>query len=82
LDIADVNRGHVPLRLVNVMCVNLHPLAFILHFAGQLYIASKLVCTLLEAMARSLSVAITSVSSAKVADVVSGEIGRSAVNSR
>jgi hypothetical protein len=34
-----------------------------------------------EAMAGSLSVAITAVSSAKVADVVSGEIGRSAVNS-
>jgi hypothetical protein len=57
-------------------------LAFILHFASQLCIASKLVYSLLEAMAGSLSVAITAVSSAKVADVVSGEIGRSAVNRR
>jgi hypothetical protein len=49
----------------------------ILHFASQLCIASKLACSLREAMAGSLSVAITAVSSAKVADVVSGEIGRS-----
>jgi hypothetical protein len=42
---------------------------------------SKLVCSLLEAMAGSLSVAITAVSSAKVVDVVSGEIGRSSANS-
>jgi hypothetical protein len=64
------------------MCIDLDPLAFILHFASQLCIASKFVCSLLEAMAGSLSMAITSVSSAKVADVVSGEIGRSLVNSR
>jgi hypothetical protein len=64
------------------MCVDLDPLAFILHFASQLSIASKLVCSLLEAMGGSLSVAITAVSSANVADVVSGEIGRSARNSR
>jgi hypothetical protein len=50
-----------------------------LHFVSQLCTASKLVCSLLEAMAGSLSVA---VSSAKVVDVVSGEIGSSAVNSR
>jgi hypothetical protein len=68
--------------MVNLMCVDLDPLAFIRHFASQLCIASKLVCSLLEAMAGSLSVAITAVSSAKVADVVRGEIGRSAVNSR
>jgi hypothetical protein len=53
---------------------------FILQFASHLCIACKLVCSLLEAMAGSLSVAITGVSSAKFADVVSGEIGRSAVN--
>jgi hypothetical protein len=47
------------------MCVDLDPLAFILHFASQLCIASKLACSLLEAMAVSLSVAITAVSSAK-----------------
>jgi hypothetical protein len=63
------------------MCVDLDPLTLILHFAGQHCIASKLVCSLLEVMAGSLSVALTAASSAKVADVVSGEIGRSAVNS-
>jgi hypothetical protein len=44
--------------------------------------ASKSVCSLREAMAGSLSVGITAVSSAKVADVVSCETGRSGVNSR
>jgi hypothetical protein len=65
-----------------MMCVNLDSLAFILHVASQLCIASKLACSLLEAMAGSLSVAVTAVSSAKVADAVSGEIGGFAVNSR
>jgi hypothetical protein len=64
------------------MHVDLDPLAFILHFASQLCIASKLVCSLFEAMAGSLSVAITAVSYAKVADIISCEIGRSAANSR
>jgi hypothetical protein len=68
--------------MLNVMCLDLDSLAFILHFARQLCIACKLVCGLLEAMAASLSVAIIAVSSAKVAYVVSGEIGRSAANSR
>jgi hypothetical protein len=68
--------------VVNVMCVDLGPLAFILHFASQLCIASKLVCSLLEAIVGSLSVAITALLSAKVADLVSGQIGRSAVTSR
>jgi hypothetical protein len=63
------------------MYVDLDPLAFILQFASQLCIASKLVCSLLEAMAGSLSVTITAVSSAKVADVVYGKIGRYTVNS-
>jgi hypothetical protein len=79
LDVVDVNRGHVLLRVLNVTCADLGPLVFILHFASQLCIASKLVRSLLEAMAGSLPVAIPAVSSAKVADVVSGEIGRSAV---
>jgi hypothetical protein len=74
--------GHVPLRVVNVMCIDLDQLAFFLHFASQLCIASKLVCSLLEAMAGSLSATITAVSSAKVADIVSGEIDRSVVNRR
>jgi hypothetical protein len=63
------------------MCADLYPLAFILHLASQLCVAIKLVCSLLEAMDGSLSVAFTAVSSTKVTDV-SGEIGRSAVNSR
>jgi hypothetical protein len=42
--------GHVPLRVVSVMCVDLDPLAFIHHFASQLCIASKLVCSLFEAI--------------------------------
>jgi hypothetical protein len=37
--------------MVNAMYVDLDPLAFILHFASQLCIASKLVCSLLEAIA-------------------------------
>jgi hypothetical protein len=68
--------------VVNVMCVDLDPLAFILHFASKICIACKLFCSLCEAMAGSLPVAITVVSSAKLADVVSGEIGTSVVNSR
>jgi hypothetical protein len=59
----------------------LDPLAFILHVVNQLCIASKLACSLRESIAGSLSMANTVVSSAKVADVVSGEIGRSALNS-
>jgi hypothetical protein len=64
------------------MCVDLDPLVFILHFVSQLCIARKLVCSLREAMAGLLSVAITALSSTKVADVVSGDTGRSAVNGR
>jgi phosphatidylserine synthase len=64
------------------MCVDLDPLAFIHHFVSQLCVASKLVCSLREAMAGSLSLAITAVVSAMVADVVSGKIGRSVVNSK
>jgi hypothetical protein len=40
--------------VVNVMSVDFDPLAFILHFASQLRIASKLVCSLLDAMVGSL----------------------------
>jgi hypothetical protein len=67
--------------MVNVMCVDLDALAFIFHFASQFCIASKFVCSLRDAMAGSLSVAITAVSSAKVPDVVCGDVGRSAANS-
>jgi hypothetical protein len=50
--------------VVNVICVDLDPLAFNLHFTSQFCIASKLVCSLHEAMAGSLSVAVAAVSSA------------------
>jgi hypothetical protein len=65
--------------VVNVLCVDSDIFAFSLHFGSQLCIASKLVCSWSEAMAGSLSVSIT-VSFAKAADVVSGEIRRSALN--
>jgi hypothetical protein len=60
--------------VVNVMCVDLDALAFILHFARQLCIASKLLCSLREAMAGYYCWV--------VYDVISGKIGRSAVNRR
>jgi hypothetical protein len=45
-------------------------------------IASRSVCSLCEAMSGSLSMVTTAVSSAKVAVVDSGEVGKSAVYSR
>jgi hypothetical protein len=47
-------------------------------FLNQFSIASRLVCSFCEAIAESLSVATTAVSSAKVAMIDSGEVGRSA----
>jgi hypothetical protein len=64
---------------VNVTWIDLHSLAFILHFLNQFWIASRLVCSFCEAKVGSLSVATTAVSSSKVAVVDSGEVGRSAV---
>jgi hypothetical protein len=64
---------------VNVIRINLDPLAFILHFLNLFWIASRLVCSFCEAMTGSLSVSTTAVLSAKVAVVDSGEGGRSAV---
>jgi hypothetical protein len=47
LDIVVVNREtYIPLCVVNVMCVDLDPLAFILRFVSKLCIASKLVYSL------------------------------------
>jgi hypothetical protein len=62
--------------------IDLDPLPFILHFLNQSWITSRLFCILCDAMGRSLSVASTAVSSAKVAVIDSGEVGRSAVYSR
>jgi hypothetical protein len=56
--------------------------SFILNFLNQFWITSRLVCSLSEAMTGSLSMASTAVSSAMVAVVYSGEVGRSAVYSR
>jgi hypothetical protein len=64
------------------MGIDLDPLASILRFLNQFWIASKLVCSFSAAMARSLSVATTAVLSAKVAVVDSGEVHMSAVYSR
>jgi hypothetical protein len=57
---------------VNV--TDLDPLAFILHFLSQYWIAARLVCSFCEAMAGTLSVASTAVLSAKVAVVYAGEV--------
>jgi hypothetical protein len=73
--------GHVSL-MVNVTWLDLDPLVFILRFLNQYLIASRLVCSFFEAIVWSLSVASTAVSSAKVAVVDSGEVGRSAEYSR
>jgi hypothetical protein len=71
--------GGVSLQVVNVTRTNLDQLASILHFLNHFWIASRLVCSFCEAMAGSLSVASTAVSSAKVAVVDSGVDNRSAV---
>jgi hypothetical protein len=71
--------GQVSLRVVNVMWINLDLLACILHFLNQFWIASRSVFSFCKAMAGSLSMATTALSSAKVAVVDSGEVGRSAV---
>jgi hypothetical protein len=73
---------HVSLRVVNVTWIDLGPSAFILYFSNQFFIASRFVCSFCEAMAGSLSMVTTTVSSAKVAVVDSGEVGRSTVYSR
>jgi hypothetical protein len=77
-----MNQGHVLFRVVNVTWINLHLLAFILNFLKQFWIESRLVCSFCEAMAGSLSIANTAVSSAKVTVVDSGEHGRYTVYSR
>jgi hypothetical protein len=66
---------------VSVLCFDLDPLGFFLDSANRLYIV-RLFVVWFETMAVSLYVNVSAVSSAKVADVVSGEIGRSAVNNR
>jgi hypothetical protein len=57
--------GHVSLRVVNVTWIELDPLAFILHFLNQPWIASRSSCSFCVAM----SVATIAESSSKVAVV-------------
>jgi hypothetical protein len=73
---------HISLRVVKVTSVDLEALAFILHLLSQHWIIRRLVCSSCEAMAGSLSMTITEVSSAKVAVVESGEVVRSEVYKR
>jgi hypothetical protein len=68
--------------VVSVTWTDLDPLALILHALSQFWIIARLVCILREAMTGSLSVASTAASSAKVAVIDSGEVGRSAVYGR
>jgi hypothetical protein len=72
-------RGHVSFRMVNVTWTDFDPLAFNLHFLNQFRIAARLIFSFCEAMAGSLSVTSTAVSSAKMVVVESGEVGGSAV---
>jgi hypothetical protein len=59
LHIVYIDRGAVSLRVVNVTWIDLDSLAFILHLLNQFFIASRLFCSMCEAMAGSLSVATT-----------------------
>jgi hypothetical protein len=74
--------GNISLHVVNVIWINLDPLAFILHSLNLFWIESRLVCSLCEAMTGSLSMSTIAVLLAKVAVVDSGDGGRSAVYSR
>jgi hypothetical protein len=67
---------------VNVTSIDLDPLAFIIHFLNRFWIASRLACSLCDAMSGSLSVASTAVLSAKFAVIDSCEVGRSAMYNR
>jgi hypothetical protein len=51
-----MGRGHVSLRVVNVTWTEFDPLAFILCSLNQLWIATRLACSVCIATARSLSV--------------------------
>jgi hypothetical protein len=67
---------------VNVTWTDLVSLALIRLFLSQDWIAIRVVCSFWDAVAGSLSVATTAVSSAKAAVKESGEVGRSALYSR
>jgi hypothetical protein len=71
-----------PLRVLNVLCIAFDPLAHILPFLNQFWIAARLVCISCQGVMGSLSVASTVASSTKVTVVDYSEIGRSAVYKR
>ena len=58
--------GHCPLRLVNVICVDLFWLTFIRHFCSHFSMLVRWSCRFLDAVVGSESFAIIAVSSAKV----------------
>jgi hypothetical protein len=74
--------GHVSSLLVNVTWIDSVSLALIRQFFSQNWIARRAVWSFWEAVAGAVSAAITAVSSAKVAVMESGEVGRSAVYRR
>jgi hypothetical protein len=74
--------GHVARHVGNVTWTDLVSLAFICHIFSQDWIARREAWSSWEAVAGSQSVVTTAVSSAKVAVMESGEVGRSAVYRR
>jgi hypothetical protein len=72
----------MPLHVVNVTWTDLRALACIQHFWSQILIVRRWVRSFWEATAGSLSVARISMSFAKMAMVVVGEVGRSTVYMR
>jgi hypothetical protein len=73
---------HIPVRVVNVTWTDLSSFACMRHLWSQVWSALRWVWSFWEAMTESLYVARIAVSSAKVAVVVAGEVGRSAVYMR
>jgi hypothetical protein len=71
--------GHIPVGVVDVTWTDLSALACMRHLWSQVWIALRLFWSFREAVAGSLSDARIAVSSAKIAVVVAGEVGRSAV---
>jgi hypothetical protein len=74
--------GHIPIRVANVTWTDLSGLAFMLHLCSHVWIALRWVWGFREAVAGSLSDARIALSAAKVAVVVAGEVGMSAVYMR
>jgi hypothetical protein len=71
--------GHVDLLSVNVIWVDFSSFAFKRHFASHCCIPVRAVCSLFTAIPGSSWVASTAVTSANVAVIASGGVGRSAV---